>query len=137
MNSLLVDSGFWYALYTPRDQFHQKAIEIEPFLANTDIIFPYPTLYEVLNTAFVKDKTSLLQIKELINSPNSICIDDSKYLSSAIELTLKKENDKSLVDNIIRLMLEDINLKINGLITFNARDFYDVCATRGIVLIYD
>lgn len=54
-----------------------------------------------------------------------------------MKLTFEKGNNKSLVDNIIRLMLDDDTLRIDGLITFNARDFYDVCAIRNIELISD
>lgn len=76
-------------------------------------------------------------MEELVNAPNTRCINDSKYLTSAMKLTFEKGNNKSLVDNIIRLMLDDDTLRIDGLITFNARDFYDVCAIRNIELISD
>ncbi len=41
----------------------------------------------------------------------------------------------SFVDNIIRVMIMDNALKIDGLITFNTKDFADVC--RNKIIIYD
>jgi hypothetical protein len=41
----------------------------------------------------------------------------------------------SLVDITLRLMLDDVNLKIDALITFNVGDFVDVCSAKGIELI--
>ena len=41
----------------------------------------------------------------------------------------------SLVDSIIREILKDINVKIDFLVTFNQKDFKDVCDIRNIELI--
>lgn len=41
----------------------------------------------------------------------------------------------SLVDAVIRLALQDYDVKIDSMITFNPTDFYDICASRNIELI--
>ncbi len=39
-----------------------------------------------------------------------------------------------MVDCLIRLIIEDENVKVDYLVTFNVRDFHDVCMKRGIEL---
>ncbi len=41
----------------------------------------------------------------------------------------------SLVDEVIRSALLDTDVKIDAMITFNPRDFYDICSDRRIELI--
>jgi hypothetical protein len=41
----------------------------------------------------------------------------------------------SLVDTVIREMLSDESLKIDYLITFNIKDFIDVCSRRNITIL--
>jgi len=41
----------------------------------------------------------------------------------------------SLVDNVLREMLKDINLRIGILITANEKDFIDICSQRNIEII--
>lgn len=137
MHSILIDTGFWYALYTQRDQYHEKACEYSHYIEDAYILFPYPSLYEVLNTRFVKNKSSLSALNEIINSNRVNCIDDTPYRNNALEVTLKPKNNKSFVDNIIRLMLDDKTLKINGFITFNSVDFKDVCIYHNIEMLSD
>jgi len=36
----------------------------------------------------------------------------------------------SLCDVLIRLLIEDVNLRIDALLTFNEKDFVDVCRKR-------
>ena len=43
----------------------------------------------------------------------------------------------SLVDVIIRLILDDPTVKIDYLVTFNVGDFSDVCQRRNIVILQD
>ena len=43
----------------------------------------------------------------------------------------------SVVDSVIREIITDINVKIDYLITFNIKDFQDLCALRRIEIISD
>lgn len=137
MNNILVDTCFWYALYDKKDEFHTIANEIFEYLSlGNNIIIPFPTLYETMNTSFSKDKRGLEAFKILLDRNNFIILDDSDYKSNALEITFKsslvKNRPLSLVDTVIREILYDDKIKINYLITFNVKDFYDVCNKKGI-----
>ena len=41
----------------------------------------------------------------------------------------------SLVDMVMRLMLENVNVPVSGLLTFNPKDFHDVCRKRGLEML--
>lgn len=139
MNKILLDTGYLYALYTPGDDYYSRAAELCELLNVGTIIIPYPVLYETINTKFAKNKNGIIMLKAILNKSSTIRVDDTKYREKALELTLEYAVDKnralSLVDMIIRLMLEDTNLKIDALFTFNPGDFYDVCTNCRIELI--
>ncbi len=60
-------------------------------------------------------------------------IDDSLYREGAMERFLDNKGKKfSLVDLVIREILQDVNIKIDYLVTFNTDDFEDICNRRGI-----
>lgn len=63
-------------------------------------------------------------------------LDDSAYLQSALDLTLESSLDQarplSMVDCTIRGILEDVKVRVDYLMTFNSRDFMDVCERRRI-----
>ena len=66
-------------------------------------------------------------------------IDDNGYkeiaLNQTFEYSIYNKRPISFVDMIIRMMLDDINLKIDAMITFNLEDFIDVCASKNIEII--
>jgi predicted nucleic acid-binding protein len=141
MNNILIDSGFWYALYDKRDSYYDKAQEIFEYFSIGNVLIPYPSLYETINTRFVKNEIGLRDFKLLITGQNVLLLDDQEYKSEALELTFKSALDLkkpfSLVDIIIRLMLADEKLRINYLISFNPGDFIDICGKRSISLLSD
>ena len=51
---LLVDTGFFIALFDPRDNHHIDACEKQEYLENLSIVIPWPILYETINTRLVK-----------------------------------------------------------------------------------
>jgi hypothetical protein len=63
-------------------------------------------------------------------------IDDALYRDRAYEMTvsdaIRRHRRISLTDMVIRLMLEDVNVRAGYLFTFNPGDFADVCRRRGI-----
>lgn len=139
MNSVIVDSGFWYALFDPRDQYHLKANELVEYLNLATVIVPFPILYETLNTRFNKKRQWVSEFNRFLFSVNTIVFNDEIYKNSALSLTIESSNNTerhlSLVDMVLRLMLDDVNVKIDYLITFNAGDFIDVCQRRNILII--
>ena len=137
MNNILVDSCFWFALYEPKDEHHEKALELFEYLDIGNVILPFPTLYETLNTRFSKNR-SIDEFEKLIERLDTTIIHDDIYKNDALRLIFEpnfKKRNLSLVDIIIRLMLDDVNLKIDYIITFNTGDFIDVCRRKNIELI--
>lgn len=138
MNKILLDTGYLYALYTPSDSYYSRATELCGPLNVGTIIIPHPVLYETINTKFVKNKNGIIMLKAILNKSSTVRVDDTKYRETALELTLdsavQTNRALSLVDMIIRLMLDDTNLKIDAFYTFNPGDFCDVCTNRRIKL---
>lgn len=141
MNNILIDSGYWYALYNKRDSLYSKAQELYNYLSIGKILVPYPSLYETINTRFAKDTQGIRDFKLLLERDNFELLDDNDYKTDALELTFNSALDfkkpYSLVDMIMRQMLADDKLRINYLISFNPGDFIDVCQRRNIRLITD
>ena len=136
MNNIIIDSGFWYALYEERDEYHDKAVELFEYLDMGKVIIPFPSLYEVINTRFAKRVEYMESFERFIRSENVILVDDLLYKDTALELTIDSsislKRPLSLVDMIIRLMVSDVNMNIHYLLTFNKNDFIDVCLPRNI-----
>jgi predicted nucleic acid-binding protein len=140
MNNIIVDTGFWYALYDSSDQHHSQALALAGYLELGNILIPFPTLYESINTRFSKQKEWMEEFEKLIEQENVIRLDDADYKDTALSLTfdttLIQKRPISLVDSLIRVMLDDPRLKIDYLISFNVGDFADVCQRRGIEILF-
>lgn len=139
-NRILVDTGFWYAVFDKRD-CHKTDAEclIAKYFDKSayEIVIPFPTMYELLRTRFVKNKVALEEIRQMFQSGRITRLDDDAYRSEALELTLREpKRNISLVDNIIRLMLDDKSVGAKGLITFNVGDFQDVCHKNSIDILF-
>ena len=139
-NRILVDTGFWYAVFNKTDCYNELAESLlEKYFDKPayEILVPFPTMYELLRTKFVKNKVALREIKEMFHSCKITRCDDDAYRSCALELTLNEpRRNISMVDNIIRLMLDDKSIAPKGLITFNVADFQDVCQKNHIEILY-
>ena len=137
--SAIIDTCFILALYDARDSYHKQAIEKADILESLNIIIPWPCLYETLNTRLVKNKKSLSMVEKFLKKPQIIFISDNEYkmhaYSKTFEYALIKERKISLTDMVIRYMLEDTNLRINALFTFNTSDFFDVCQKYQIEIV--
>lgn len=139
-NRILVDTGFWYAVFDKRD-CHKADAEclIAKYFDKSayEIVVPFPTMYELLRTRFVKNKEALEEIRQMFQSGRITRLDDDAYRLEALELTLlESKRNISLVDNIIRLMLDDKSVGAKGLITFNIGDFQDVCHKNSIDILF-
>lgn len=139
MNRILVDTGYWFGLYDKNDQWHSKAQEYEPFLRPdvfTTVLIPWPCLYETLHTQFVK-KRGHIQFAEYLGNNRPELVDDSPYRAELVNRITHNSllnTSRSLTDDVIHLMLEDKNLDITDLLSFNPRDFHGICAARNIKL---
>ncbi len=137
--SVLVDTGFWIALHDSGDQHHGNASEIIELIRDENILIPWPTLYEFLNTRFTRDIRRVEGFARFVQKSTTL-IDDVEYRENAFNIffgSFNKNNRKtfSLVDLIIREVLMDISLKIDYLVTFNSGDFADICQRRRIEIL--
>lgn len=137
--SLLVDSGFWFAYYEPRDRFHSQAIEKAVHLENASVLLPWPSLYETLNTRFVKRPEYIQHFESIAQRPSVVLLDDTPFREDAYRLTwsmaLRGGRPLSLVDMVIRFMLDDVNTRIDYMLTFNVQDFHDICRKHSITML--
>ena len=136
MNNILIDSGFWYALFNERDEHYKTANKLFGYLDKGMIIIPFPSLYETINTRFSKRIDHMIKFEKIIERQNVVLLDDSSYKNSALKNTFAysfKSKNISLVDMIIRLIILDQN--INYLLTFNKKDFIDICLKRRVSIL--
>ena len=135
--NIVADSGFWYALFNERDKHHDSALQIEKNIEHFNILIPWPTLYETINTRFAKRPENRLGLKRYLDKATTIKIDDALYKDDAITEVISPRSKRafSAVDYIIRCILEDSDVKTDALITFNVADFIDVCTGNNIEVI--
>jgi predicted nucleic acid-binding protein len=136
---LLVDTGYWFALFEPRDDKHNQATPKARFIERMTVAFPWPVLYETLNTRLIKNRPGIDRFERIIKRPNIRRIDDTPYREEALEKTFDEarggRRSISLCDMVMRLMLEDTRLRIRALLTFNEKDFADVCRRAKVQLL--
>ena len=131
MKRLIVDTCIWYALLDKSDSYAIYADTIKEIFDKHQLLVPFPSLYETINTRFVKNvcnqATNLFIY--LSNRDKIILIPDDDYRDKALETVnsnLNKNKQYSLVDTIIRLMMEDVSLGDIAVMTFNVGDFIGV-----------
>ena len=131
MEYTLVDTGIWIAMFDPRDQHRARIEEISEYLEICHLILPWPTLYETLKTRLARNRNALQRFEAYLKRPHIAFLDDEFYRETALELcfssALQAYRPLSMVDCLIRLILEDINVKVRYLATFNNDDFIDIC----------
>ena len=136
---ILIDSGYWFGFFTKTDKHHTTARVIADLIKDFVLVVPFPSMYEVLNSKFIKNKQILLQFEQTMNSNRVEFIYDESYRENALINTYdvhRKPIPKiSLVDSIIREILKDTNIKIDYVATFNEKDFKDVCDMRNVQII--
>lgn len=138
---VLCDSGFWMGLFDKNDGNKDRSIEILECLkkGNYTIGVPWPVFYEFLNSTFFRNNQKQVDLFEQIMKGSKLekfC--DVKYRDDAFESVFsnhKKTFDSSLVDSVIKNMVEDRNLQFCALVTYNYRDFHKNCIDRKIEII--
>ena len=142
MKTVLVDSGFWFALLgTRNDSLQPNAKKIFERIEKLQctLIVPYPSLYETVNSKLLKDKNQKAAdwfLQQLNTNSRYVKVADDNYRDSAFRVTnTNRKRGISLVDSILRVMMEEKLLRIDTFVTFNTGDFVDVCQRVGINLI--
>lgn len=143
MNRVLVDTGVWYAIFDPRDaqalRYPKSVKKLSSLVETSSVVVPWPTVYETLCTSFVRKNLSLRQFERRLKAPNITFVEDEPYRDEAftlsIQSSLRRNRTLSMVDCVLRLMLDDVKMRISYLATYNDGDFVDVCRRRNIELI--
>jgi predicted nucleic acid-binding protein len=151
MKSICVDAGFLIGLYDESDQHHEKAAVhfLQLFDRTTNsLLVPWPILYETVSTRMARQKArgirKLEQDWKLLTAQHRLTLlSDTQFRDDAIEDCFKEIGkppqhfrDLSLADRVIRKILLQRDFRIDGFITFNPKDFHDVCGRFGCELIY-
>ncbi|SEH27860.1 PIN domain-containing protein [Rhizobium sp. NFR12] len=137
MANFLVDTGVWICLCDERDRAatREEISLIFELIRPHTIVMPWPVAFETLRTRMVSNKiASGILERELKSAPIEF-LDDSRYREDAFQLALessRRGRPLSMVDCLLRLLMEDRNVKVDFFATFNDGDFHDVCAAKGI-----
>ena len=120
----------------PNDQYHDQSEIVFDLLESDTLVLPWPCLYETISTRLVHQRERLLAFESFLKNPAISMIDDAPYREDALlnvfDTSRRFGHSYSLTDSVIRNMLRNVNIRIDYLITFNDKDFQDVCAVRGI-----
>lgn len=145
MKAICVDTGFLIGLYDTNDEFHNIASRYfgEFFDTGTNrLLIPWPILYEAISTRMAKNRVGLARLdkdwKRLAVQRRLDVLSDEPFRERAIdecfdELGKPAPHYRSLsvVDRVVRRMLSDTDLRIHAFVTFNPKDFVDVCTKYG------
>lgn len=102
------------------------------------MLVPWPTLYEFMGTALTRRHERVARLAETFLSPGVERIDDRPYREGALAACLGRDARRrpmSLVDRVLRLMIEDASIRLHAVVTFNPGDFADVCRSRDLELL--
>lgn len=137
---VLTDSCFWLGLLDPTDQHHQSAVEWADVVDTYGaiLLLPWPCLYESVSTRLVRNRGRTLEFEQMLKRPTIVRLDDASYREAALEAVFdaaRTGHSFALADGVIREMLKDVNLRVDYLLTFNGRDFADVCLARRVELV--
>ena len=139
MNRLLVDSGFFFALFNPRDQHHSEACEKQEWLEIASVVVPWPILYETVNTRFTRSPDRIARFESIVHDRRRTeFVDDSPYREDALDQVLvrsKQGHPISLVDAVLNSILADDKVRIDAMLTFNVSDFIGVCSAKGVEIL--
>jgi len=141
MNGICVDASFLIGLYDETDDFHQKAkdyfLQYFPRGKNR-LLVPWPIVYEAVSTRMVKNKKvltrlesdwKLLSVWQQLHLLSDLPFRDGVVNECFEELKKPPVHYRKLsaADRVVRRMLSDANIQISAFLTFNPKDFVDVC----------
>lgn len=104
-----------------------------------EVVIPWPTVYETLKSGFVKNGKALDLFERFLKSSHVRFLDTEQYLADAFhlsfDLSLRRGRPMSMVDCLLRLLIDDVDVRVDGLLTFNTRDFEDICMKRNVSML--
>ena len=130
--TIVVDTGFWIALFDSRDEHYEKAGELNEYLEDSRVIVPWPVVYETLRTRFVRNQEWIDGFDRILKRGNIHYIEDEGFRSDAYDMVISSRRrdgrSLSMVDATLRLIIADASVRTDYLLTFNHVDFADVCS---------
>jgi predicted nucleic acid-binding protein len=148
--NICLDACFLIGLYEKKDQHHRQSKDLFTSLFDTGArnsgVVVWPVLYESVSTRLVRDRSRVTEMerdwRRLISAKKLIFLDDKPYRDEALELCFQETQrhrgayrDLSLTDRVLRGVLADKSVSVDGILTFNTGDFIDVCQSSGRKLI--
>src|SRR5690349_7255202 len=98
--NILIDTGYWIALFNERDRHHTTARVLEDDLSIHTLLIPWPTLFECVDTRLARRKDSAIRFKQLLLRPRTALVDDSPYRHKSLHFVLEETNHTfSLTDH--------------------------------------
>ena len=138
MHGVLADTCFWIAAFDPSaGSDHKSAAGLLEDLSRGVVLMPWPIMYEVLRTHTVRNPKMMDGFARVVRRPKVYKIDDGKYRKECLEeafLIARRGRPISLVDLIMRAVPRDDNYRVTQLLTYDQRDFVDVCRDRGVTM---
>jgi predicted nucleic acid-binding protein len=148
--NICLDACFLIGLYDKSDQHHNASRTLSAHLfdsgsGNAGVIV-WPVMYETVSTRLVRDHARMQQMerdwRRLLSLKQLIFLDDQLYRDEALELCFEETRRPrgayrklSLTDRVLRGVLADKSVRIDGILTYNSSDFIDVCESSGRILI--
>lgn len=127
MKTIILDTGYWIALFNPEKEIDKQ--EVVEFVSNLidennyKIIIPFPTLYEFLDSKLSRKKAGKLNLQKELSKSKYDKVYDDKYREKALKTFTKNFSfnvgDISLVDEVIKEMIFDDNLRTDIIVTFD------------------
>lgn len=129
---VLLDTCFWIGLFDPSDPHHASAQTLyEVHVERMHVIAAWPCLYEFMGTRFVKKPAQVASLRAALSQPGVHHVDDDPYRAQALSQSLHDgKRHLSLVDRVLRAMIDDPDVRIDVVVTANLKDFRDVCVRR-------
>src|SRR5437867_1415496 len=122
-NSLIIDTGFWIALFSQQDNWHKKTEALKPKLARLRWYTTWPVLTEVAHMLGSKMSAAFLGILALYESGGLVVFDLKPVHITRLGALIEKYRDlpMDLADASLVLLAEELGT--GNIVSTDERDF--------------
>jgi len=125
------------------DEHHEQAnrLESEGWLdpITKCLLLSWSILYETLNTRFVNQLGCLEWFDHIARSGKTVLLEDTAYRKAVFDMPLSHPapagRPLSLFDKVLHGIIEDPNVSVSAMLTFDIRDFWEVCRKNDVELV--
>ena len=148
MRGFLLDSSFLFALY---DDEGMRSRQVRRSFVNafsrsgSVLLVVWPVLYQSFNARFSSDLLRIHRLESewsaLIERKQLQFLDDAPFRKNSLDewwardLKLSSWRGLSLVDRVLRAVLERGSTRVHALLSFDHRDFSDVCGRLKVKIV--